>query len=226
MNPTLDTQSTSIHSTIWWPRYCSPTYCTGAYNVQAMFKTHSQEKEGNTSWLIIFRLHASAVPLCNYGCNWHMASYLYCGACCPTATNLLIGAADFLGQTVDHMHTHTHRQIFTFSLTHTVKCFHRGRWCALFARLLLFLPNLNINMTHSKWWWHLHWLKMAAYLQWFFTKSDRSSVPHRQDRFLFSFFRWHLLIYPTAARHTRALQYVPVCQWKTDNCCCLGIIYR
>ncbi len=122
LNPTLETQSTSIHSTIcteWWPRYCSPTYCTGAYNVQAMFKTHNQEREGNASCLNIFRLHTSAFPLCNYACNWHMASYLYCGACCPTATNLLIGAADFLGQTVDHMHTHTCTDKYSLSVSHT-----------------------------------------------------------------------------------------------------------
>lgn len=48
-----------------------------------------------------------------------MASYLYCGACCPTATNLLIGAADFLGQTVDHMHTHTQTNIHVLSHTHS-----------------------------------------------------------------------------------------------------------
>lgn len=87
---------------------------------------------------------------------------------------LLIGPITFLGQTVDHMHTDK----YSLSLSHTAKCFHRGRWCALFAWLLLLLPNLNINMTHSK-WWHLHWLKMAAYLQWFFTKTDRFVFPHR-----------------------------------------------
>lgn len=139
------------------------------------FKCTARRETWSTSWLIIFRLHASASLPCNYACNWHTASYLYCGVCCPTATNLPIGATAFLGQTVDHIHTHTRTQPNIPSL-HTTKCFHRGRWCALFAWLLLFLPNLNINMTHSE-RCHLHWLKMAAYLQRFFTKSDRFSFP-------------------------------------------------
>lgn len=142
-----------------------------------MFKTDSQERGGTHASLFASRL-------CNYACNWHTASYLYCGECCPTATNLLIGATAFLGQTVDHMTSmHTYTDKYSLSLSHKAKCFHRGRWCVLFAWLLLFLPKLNINMTRKR--WHLHWLKMAVYLQWFFTKSD-SPHPHMQDSFLFS----------------------------------------
>lgn len=39
--------------------------------------------------------------------------------CCPTATDLLIGATAFLGQTVDHMHTHIQTNILFLSLTHS-----------------------------------------------------------------------------------------------------------
>lgn len=95
-------------------RCCSPTCCTGAYNVQS-----EPVGDQNPPWLNIFRLHASAPLLCNYACNWHTGSYLYHGACCPTAMNLLIGAAAFLGQTVDHRHTQT--QIFSFCLPHSQK---------------------------------------------------------------------------------------------------------
>lgn len=93
-------------------RCCSPTCCTGTYNVQS-----KRESKRSPSWLNIFRLHASAPLLCNYACNWHTESYLYRGACCPTAMNLLIGAAAFLGQTVDHRHAQT--QIFSFCLPHS-----------------------------------------------------------------------------------------------------------
>lgn len=142
-------------------RCCSPTCCTGPYNVQAMLKSCSLARDGGHHDLLFFTLRSPASLLCNYACNWHTRSYLYRRVCCPTAKNLVIGAAAFLGQTVDHRHTHTHlhRQIFYFS----AKCFHWERWRALFAWLLFFLSNLNINMTHSK-WWCLHWLKMAGYL--------------------------------------------------------------
>ena len=80
------------------------------------FKCTARRETWSTSWLIIFRLHASASLPCNYACNWHTASYLYCGVCCPTATNLPIGATAFLGQTVDHIHTHTHAHSQIFPL--------------------------------------------------------------------------------------------------------------
>lgn len=112
-------------------------------------------------------------------------------------------------------HAHTHTDKYSLFRSHTAKCFHRGRWCALFAWLLLFLPNLNINVTHSK-PWRLHWLKMAAYLQWFFTKCDRSSFP---IGIVFCFSSFLFLT-------VTVLQYSTTCQWMDDNSCCLGLMYR
>lgn len=103
--------SASIHGTIhveWWSRYCSPTCCTGANNAQVMLDTWSINSMAYYSYCCMLILIAVSH---NYACNWHTASYLYSWACCPTAMNLLIGATAFLGQTVDHMHTHIYRQI-------------------------------------------------------------------------------------------------------------------
>lgn len=163
-----------------------------------MLKTHSQER-GNTSWLIIFRLHVSVSLPHNYVCNWHTASYLYC--VCENVLPNCHGSSDWcncFSRSDSRSHAYTHTDKYSLSLSHTAKCHHRGRWCALFAWLPLFLPNLNINMTHNK-RWHLHWLKMAAYLQWFFTKSDRSSLYWHDTSLFFPSFavNFKLLIHPT-----------------------------
>lgn len=77
-----------------------------------MLKTHER---GNSSRLIIFRLRVSASLLCYYACNWHTESYLYCAACCPTATNSSDWSNHF---SRSDSGSHAYRQIFSFSLTH------------------------------------------------------------------------------------------------------------
>lgn len=134
--------------------------------------------------------------LCNYACNWHTASYLYC-----VSVSVLPNCHEysdwcncfFLGQTVDHMHPHTHTthtrsQIFSFSLTHIqAKCFHRGKVMCI-SRLVAPLPppGLNINMTHSD--------GTFTDSRWRHTFSGSlpsltgSSSSHWRDSFLLSFF--------------------------------------